>query len=77
VTPIELADTLPNGLHDAELAMLKIGFVTREVRLELDIWIGDEAEREAYRRTEIRLSGCTTGYPSRRTLGNLSTSEGR
>ena len=53
----ELAASLPNGLHDAELAAVALDFTKREAQLSLDIWIGDDEEREAYRRAEIMLSG--------------------
>ncbi len=52
-----LAASLPNGFHDAELMTIAIDFIKREVRLTLDIWIGDDKEREAYRQAEVTLSG--------------------
>jgi hypothetical protein len=58
----ELAGSLPNGFHDAELKALAIDFVKREMRLSLDVWIGDlnvppGDEREAYRLAEVSLTG--------------------
>lgn len=58
----ELADTLPNGFHDAEVRQLKIDYVKREVRLLLDLCVGDpsaetEELREGYRQAEVKLSG--------------------
>jgi len=52
----DLAASLPNGLHDAELRAVNIDFVRGVARLDLDIWIGDEFEREAYRNARIELS---------------------
>jgi hypothetical protein len=57
----ELAASLPNGFHDAELSAVAIDFSKRQASLTLDIWIGDmeerEEEREAYRAAEVTLSG--------------------
>jgi len=57
----EIAATLPNGFHDAELQTVAIDYPTSEARLILDLWIGDmggtEAERESYRLAEVTLSG--------------------
>lgn len=53
----EMAASLPNGLHDAELATVAIDFTRGEVRLTLDIWIGDDEETEAYRQAEVTLCG--------------------
>ncbi len=35
---------------------MAIDYVAREVRLDVNIWIGDETEREAYRRAAIVLT---------------------
>jgi hypothetical protein len=53
----ELDASLPNGLHDAKLERVAIDFVDRTARLDLDIWVGDDEEREAYRRAQVTLSG--------------------
>jgi hypothetical protein len=53
----ELDALLPNGLHDAKLESVAIDFGARTARLDLDIWVGDDEEREAYRRAQITLSG--------------------
>ena len=58
----ELADTLPNGFHDAEVRQLNIDYVKREARLLLDLLVGDpsaqtEELREGYRQAEVKLSG--------------------
>jgi len=57
----ELAASLPNGFHDAELKTLAIDYEKREVRLVLDLWVGDMGQdpvnRESYRLCEVLLSG--------------------
>ena len=53
----ELAASLPNGLHDAELSAIALDFAKREARLSLDIWIGDDEVLEAYQQAEVTLSG--------------------
>jgi hypothetical protein len=53
----ELYASLPNGLHDARLGKLAIDFTERTVSLDLNVWVGDEEERETYRRAELILSG--------------------
>jgi hypothetical protein len=57
----ELADTLPNGFHDAQVSSVSIDYVEREARLNIDLWVGvpseDEELREAYREGELKLSG--------------------
>jgi hypothetical protein len=55
-----LADSLPNGFHDAELHAVAIDYVKSEARLILDIWVADDVknpdEIESYRLAEIILS---------------------
>ncbi|HEY9403335.1 MAG TPA: hypothetical protein VIQ24_11770 [Pyrinomonadaceae bacterium] len=58
----ELADTLPNGLHDAQVSRISLDYLKREARFTLDVWVGDsssqdEEMREAYRSGELKLSG--------------------
>jgi hypothetical protein len=57
-----LADSLPNGFHDAQLKAIAIDYTALEARLSLNILVGDpdavtEEDREAYRSAEVRLSG--------------------
>ena len=57
----ELADTLPNGFHDAQVSSVSIDYVKREARLLMDLWVGDlssqnEEERQVYRSGELRRS---------------------
>lgn len=54
----ELAQTLPNGFHDAELSVFTMDYTTRTLRLDLDIWTGafdEPGRREAYRPARVTL----------------------
>jgi hypothetical protein len=57
----ELAASIPNGFHDAELNALAIDYTKREARLVLNIWIADDLKKpediETYRLAEVTLSG--------------------
>ena len=58
----ELADTLPNGFHDAEVQTLALDFPRRLALFEMRVWVGsmDSAaggERERYRSARITLAG--------------------
>ena len=53
----ELEDSLPNGLHDAEIKDLLIDYPRGEVRMELRVWVGDIERREAYRDGTLVLEG--------------------
>jgi hypothetical protein len=57
----ELENTLPNGLHDAEVKRIVVDYTERSVVLDVDVWVGDmrdaPARREAYRRGRIEISG--------------------
>jgi hypothetical protein len=57
----EIAASIPNGFHDAELNSLTIDYAKREARLILDIWVADDQENpeelESYRPAEVTLSG--------------------
>ncbi len=57
----QLAETLPNGFHDAVLSELTISWVDRVARLKLEIWCGDmnapTGLRESYRPSELTLHG--------------------
>jgi hypothetical protein len=52
-----LISSLPNGLRDAELETVTLDFKKRKASLELDVWVGDEEELEAYRHAQVTLSG--------------------
>ena len=58
----EAVETLPNGLHDAELLNLKVNYEKRTAEFEFNAWTGDvhaqnEDERERYERVSVRLLG--------------------
>jgi hypothetical protein len=58
----DLADTLPNGLHDLLVERLSIDFVARVLTLDVDVWIGDvtaseASERNARRKGTLRMDG--------------------
>jgi hypothetical protein len=61
MTPDGLADSIPNGFHDAELIAVTIDYAKSEARLVLDVWIAEHLdtadEREAYRLAEVNLYG--------------------
>jgi len=54
----QLAATLPNGLHDAELRRLSVDYVEQTAVLELEIWVDDtDVFLELYRPARIVLKG--------------------
>jgi hypothetical protein len=57
----ELENTLPNGLHDAEVRRISVDYEHRNLGIDVDIWVGkmtDPSEkREAYRKGRIEISG--------------------
>ena len=57
----ELEETLPNGLHDAEVKRIATDYELRTVTVELAVWVGDiddpPERREAYRYARIDISG--------------------
>lgn len=56
----ELENTLPNGLHDAEIERIAIDYAARELTLEVSVWVGsmdDSERREAYKNGRIEISG--------------------
>lgn len=60
MTVDELLDSLPNGLHDAELRRIDFDYVQREFRFEVDVWVGNlerPGEAEAYRTARIAVLG--------------------
>jgi len=70
----QLAETLPNGLHDAQLRRLSVDYVERTAVLELEIWVDDtDVFLELYRPARIVLKGLAyfaiqppdAGYPFR------------
>lgn len=61
VTLEDLENTLPNGLHDAEIRKVSIDYAEHKLTLELCAWVGDlndpPERREAYRTAQLTLSG--------------------
>jgi hypothetical protein len=57
----ELENTLPNGLHDAEVRQISVDYEQRNLAIDVAIWVGkmtDSSEtREAYRKGRIEISG--------------------
>jgi|TARA_R110000868_G_scaffold122464_1_gene324408 hypothetical protein len=53
----ELAISLPNGLHDAELHRCTIDYAARSVQLVLKLWVGRAEQMEVYRPAIINIIG--------------------
>ncbi len=57
----ELENTLPNGLHDAEVRRVAVDYENGKVTLELAVWVGNMDDpperREAYKNRRIEISG--------------------
>jgi hypothetical protein len=55
----ELATTLPNRFHDAEVSSLAIDYLRRELRLRMRVWVEREGtpEDQTYRTAVVTLSG--------------------
>lgn len=57
----ELENTLPNGLHDAEVQRIAVDYQRRKVTLDIAVWVGDVSDsrqgREAYKSGQIEISG--------------------
>jgi hypothetical protein len=57
----DVENSLPNGLHDAELYRLQVDYPRGTLQAELAVWIGDMGDpsekRERYRRGRIEITG--------------------
>jgi hypothetical protein len=57
----ELENTLPNGVHDAEIKSLSVDYEQRNHVLSVSVWVGDMDDaperREAYKNARIEISG--------------------
>ena len=53
----EVAASLPNGFHDAELQRFEMDYVHRTLRFDLLVWIGDMDDP---RRRELYRQACLT-----------------
>jgi hypothetical protein len=61
VTLEELENSLPNGLHDAEMQRVNIDYRQRTITLDMSVFVGDvdapNEKREAYREGTLVVSG--------------------
>lgn len=57
----ELEDTLPNGLHDAEVRTVAVDYQERKLALDVAVWVGNMDDpperREAYKNGRIEIGG--------------------
>jgi hypothetical protein len=58
----ELENTLPNGLHDADVQGITVDYAQRKVTFDLAVWVGRMEDppperREAYKNGRIEISG--------------------
>jgi hypothetical protein len=57
----EIENSLPNGLHDAEMHQLVVDYAKRTLTAELAVWVGDMDDppdrRETYRVARIDVEG--------------------
>jgi hypothetical protein len=52
----EIADSLPNGFHDAQINSITINYVKREMSIVLEIWVAEGPEdSEEYRPAELKV----------------------
>jgi hypothetical protein len=56
-----LENTLPNGLHDAEVQRIVLNYERRTATLDVAVWVGDMDDpperREAYKNGRVEISG--------------------
>jgi hypothetical protein len=61
VTILEIEQSLPNGLHDAEVRKIEIDYGHRKATFDLAVWVGDMDDpperREAYKNGRLNVSG--------------------
>lgn len=55
----EIANTLPNGFHDAQIKGIGINYIEREVTMDLELWVSDSVKdnSEDYREADMKLLG--------------------
>ncbi len=57
----ELENSLPNGLHDAEVRKITLDYEHRQLTVDLAVWVGNMDEhrdlREAYKAAQVQISG--------------------
>jgi hypothetical protein len=49
----EIIDSLPNGLHDAQVHSINLDYVKREAKLTLSVWVGSRIREIAELRREF------------------------
>jgi hypothetical protein len=61
MTLLEIEQSLPNGLHDAEVHKITIDYEHLRVNIDLAVWVGDMNDpperREAYKEGQLEISG--------------------
>jgi len=62
MTLIEIEDSLPNGLHDAQISRIEIDYEKRIVKFGIRLWTGDlsstdESLHETYQDGELTVTG--------------------
>ena len=57
----EIEDSLPNGLHDAEIQRVSIDYQQRTITIDMAVFVGEVdaplEQREAYREAALLISG--------------------
>ncbi len=57
----EIENSLPNGLHDAEIRRISVDYEQRKLSFDLAVWIADvddpPEKREAYKSARLEISG--------------------
>jgi hypothetical protein len=60
-TLLEIEQSLPNGLHDAEVRKITVDHEHRRATIDLAVWVGDMDDpperREAYKEGQLEISG--------------------
>ena len=61
MTFLEIEQSLPNGLHDAEVHKITTDYEHLTVTVDLAVWIGEMSDpperREVYKKGQLRISG--------------------
>lgn len=53
----DIAQSLPNGLHDAKLHGFSVDYAAQSAHVDLHVWIGTADNMEAYRSAALTLEG--------------------
>ena len=60
-TLLEIEQSLPNGLHDAEVRKITADYEHLGATIDLAVWVGDKDDpperREAYKEGQLEISG--------------------